>query len=77
MRLHLDGYRSVSTGHKVGNLPKKCSLTLEYLFSFLRKLLLLYLIDEWGSIYRELLKTYLFLHHALRYSSGDMENSPL
>ena len=76
MRLHLDGYRSVSTGHKVGNLPKKCSLTLEYLFSFLRKLLLLYLIDEWGSIYRELLKTYPSLHHALRYSSGDMENFP-
>ena len=75
MRLHLDGYRSVSIGHKVGNLPKKYSLILEYLFSFLRRLLLLYLIDGWGSIYQELLKTYLFLHHALRYSSGDMENS--
>ena len=76
MRLHLDGYRSVSIGHKVSNLPKKCSLILEHLFSFLRRLLLLYLIDEWGSIYQELLKTYLFLHHALRCSSGDMENSP-
>ena len=76
MRLHFDGYRSVSIGHKVSNLPKKYSLILEYLFSFLRRLLLLYLIDEWGSIYQELLKTYLFLHHALRCSSGDMENSP-
>ena len=76
MRLHLDGYRSVSIGHKVGNLPKKYSLILGNLFSFLRRLLLLYLIDEWGSIYQELLKTYLFLHHALRCSSGDMENSP-
>ena len=76
MRLHLDGYRSLSIGHKAGNLPKKYSLILECLFSFLRKLLLLYLIDEWGSIYQELLKTYLFLHHALRYSSGDTENSP-
>ena len=76
MRLHLDGYRSVSIGHKVSNLPKKYSLILEYLFSFLRKLLLLYLIDEWGSIYQELLKTYLFLHHALRCSSGDMESFP-
>ena len=76
MRLHLDGYRSVSIGHKVGNLPKKYSLIREYLFSFLRRLLLLYLIDGWGSIYQELLKTYLFLHHALRYSSEDMENSP-
>ena len=76
MRLHLDGYRSVSIGHKVSNLPKKYSLILEYLFSFLRRLLLLYLIDEWGSIYQELLKTYLSLHHALRCSSGDMENFP-
>ena len=76
MRLHLDRYSSVSIGHKVGNFLTKCSLILEYLFSFLRKLLLLYLIDEWGSIYRELLKTYLFLHHALRCSSGDMESFP-
>jgi hypothetical protein len=76
MRLHLDGYRSVSIRHKVRNFFTKCSLILEYLFSFLRRLLLLYLIDEWGSIYQELLKIYLFLHHALRCSSGDMENFP-
>ena len=76
MRLHLDRYRSVSIGHKVGNFLTKCSLILEYLFSFLRKFLLPYLIGVWGSIYQELLKTYLFLHHALRCSSGDMENSP-
>ena len=76
MRLHLDRYRSVSIGHKVGNFLTKCSLILEHLFSFLRKFLLPYLIGVWGSIYQELLKTYLFLHHALRCSSGDMENSP-
>ena len=34
MRLHLDGYSSVSIGHKVGNLPKKCSLILDYLSGF-------------------------------------------
>ena len=76
MCLHLNGYRSVSIRHKVGNLATKCSLILEHLFSFLRKSLLLYLIDEWGSIYQELLKIYLSLHHALRCSSGDMESSP-
>ena len=66
MCLHLDGYSAVSIRHKVGNLATKSSLILEHLFSFLRKLLLLYLIDERGSIYRELLKTYSSLHHALR-----------
>ena len=34
MRLHFDGYRSVSIGHKVSNLPKKFSLILEHLLSF-------------------------------------------
>ena len=66
MCLHLDGYSAVSIRHKVGNLATKSSLIIECLISFLRKLVLLYLIDEWGSIYRELLKTYLSLHHALR-----------